>query len=152
MDKRKNLPIGMGPITEELIEELTFFYRLNAHELIRRLIADLEDDETMASFVSYNKMQKTKRIEKSSRIKGFKFKEADLEYFVKMQWKCRFRGLSTFIKQLIYFNYEKHIGEIDTEKTFLSFAIVYIAHLYSGSRCGDKGAGETISLFYFKTI
>ena len=104
----------MGPITEELIEELTIFYRLNAHELIRRLIADLENDETMSAFLAYNKDQKTKRIEKSSRIKGFKFKESDLDLFVKMQWKCRFRGLSTFIKQLIYFNYERHIGEIDT--------------------------------------
>jgi hypothetical protein len=108
-EKRKDLPIGMGALTESMIEELEFHYQTNAHELIRRMIDELEEPGIMETFMNYNRVNKIKRIEKSSRIKGYKFKPAEIEAFTKMQWKCRIKGLSTFIKQLIYFNYERHI-------------------------------------------
>lgn len=111
MAARKNLPIGMGPKTEAMIEELEFHFRLNAHELIRKLVKDLEDPDIQEAFIAYTRRHNIKRIEKSIRIRGFKFKEDEVEEFTKMQWKCRIKGLSTFIKQLVYFNYEKHIEE-----------------------------------------
>jgi hypothetical protein len=109
MEKRKDLPIGLGAQTEAMLEELEFHFRLNAHELIRKLIQDLNDPTIKNEFMEYNRINKIKRIEKSSRIKNFKFKTGEIKEFTSMQWGCRFKGLSTFIKQLIYFNYEKYI-------------------------------------------
>ena len=109
MSKRKDLPIGMGPKTEAIIDELEFFFRINAHELIRKLVRDLQDPEVNSEFMEYTRINKIKRIEKSIRIRGFKFKENEIEEFSKIQWKCRIKGLSTFLKQLFYFNYEKYI-------------------------------------------
>jgi len=109
MNKRKDLPIGMGPKTEEMIEELEFFFRLNGHDLVRKLVGDLDDSKIRDEFLAYNKKNKIKRIEKSVRIRGFKFKEDEIKKFTETQWDCRIKGISTFIKQLIYFNYEKHI-------------------------------------------
>lgn len=111
MAERKNLPIGMGPKTEAMIEELEFHFRLNAHELIRKLVRDLGDPAALEEFIDYTRTHQIKKIEKSIRIRGFKFKEDEVEEFTKMQWKCRIKGLSTFIKQLIYFNYEKFIDK-----------------------------------------
>lgn len=109
MTKRKDLPIGMGPKTEAMIDELGFHFRLNAHDLVRKMVNDLDDPAIKDEFTAYNETHKIKRIEKSIRIRGFKFKENEVEAFSKMQWQCRIKGLSTFIKQLIYFNYEKYI-------------------------------------------
>jgi len=111
-EKRKDLPIGMGGQTEAMIEELGFFYRLNGHDLIREMIKELEEHTLREAFLEYNRINNIQRIEKSSRIRGFKFKATEIEEFTKMQWKCRIKGLSTFIKQLIYFNYEKHIKSV----------------------------------------
>ena len=109
MEKRKDLPIGMGPKTEMMIEELEFHFRVNAHDLVRKMVKELDEPKINKEFTNYTKVNKIKRIEKSIRIRGFKFKESEIESFIKMQWKCRIKGLSTFIKQLIYFNFEKHI-------------------------------------------
>lgn len=109
MTKRKDLPIGLGPKTETMIDELGFHFRLNAHDLVRKMVNDLDNPTIKDEFTAYNEFHKIKRIEKSVRIRGFKFKENEVETFSKMQWKCRIKGLSTFIKQLIYFNYEKYI-------------------------------------------
>jgi len=74
------------------------------------MVRDVQDDPvTMAEFLEYNQENKIKRIEKSNRIRNFKFKPLEVDDFTKMQWKCRIKGLSTFIKQLIYYNYEKYI-------------------------------------------
>lgn len=113
MKKRKDLPIGMGPKTESMMEELEFFFQVNGHDLVRKMVKELEDPEIKKEFMEYNKVNKIKRIEKSVRIRGFKFFNNEVENFTKMQWKCRVKGLSTFIKQLIYFNYEKHIEKIE---------------------------------------
>lgn len=110
MDKRKDLPIGMGMTTESMLEELGIHFQLNTHDLIRKLVKDVQENlPTMEEFLEYNRVNLIKRIEKSNRIRNFKFKPAEVEDFVKLQWKCRIKGLSTFIKQLIYFNYEKYI-------------------------------------------
>lgn len=117
MQRRKDLPIGMGPTTESMLEDLGFHFQVNTHELIRKMINDVKDNpELMKEFMEYNQVNKIKRIEKSNRIRNFKFKPPEVEDFSKMQWKCRIKGLSTFIKQLIYFNYEKHI-DANTGKT-----------------------------------
>ena len=108
-EKRKDLPIGMGAQTETMLEELGFHYRMNGHDVIRQMVNELREDEIRDQFLEFNNINKIKRIEKSSRIRGFKFKTAEIEEFTKAQWKCRIKGLSTFIKQLIYFNYEKHV-------------------------------------------
>ena len=113
MKNRKNLPIGMGMKTESMIHELEVHLELNGHELIRKMIGDLNDPGFRDEFMEYNRVNSIKRIEKSSRIQGFKFKEKEIDDFIKMQWKCRIKGLSTFIKQLIYFYYEKNIGKIN---------------------------------------
>ena len=112
MKKRKDLPIGMGVKTEAMIHELEFHFQVNGHDLIRKMIQQLKDPTTENEFLEYNYQNKIKRIEKSSRIRGFKFKDNEIEEFIKMQWRCRIKGLSTFIKQLVYFNYEKHIEQI----------------------------------------
>ena len=112
MKNRKDLPIGMGMKTESMIHELEFHLQVNGHELIRKMIGDLNDAEIRDEFMEYNRLNQIKRIEKSSRIRGYKFKEKEIEEFIKMQWKCRIKGLSTFIKQLIYFYYEKYIEKI----------------------------------------
>ena len=112
MEKRKDLPIGMGMKTEAMIRELEFHFQVNGHDLIRKMIQQLNDPTIKDEFLEYNRLNKIKRIEKSSRIRGFKFKEKEIEAFIKMQWKCRIKGLSTFIKQLVYFNYEKFIEKI----------------------------------------
>jgi hypothetical protein len=112
MEKRKDLPIGMGGQTETMIEELEFHFHLNAHDVIRKMVKDLNDPTIKDEFMEYNNLNKIKRIEKSSRIRGYKFKKNEIEEFTAMQWKCRIKGLSTFIKQLIYFNYEKYIEKI----------------------------------------
>ncbi|MGD2092933.1 MAG: hypothetical protein PVH61_42615 [Candidatus Aminicenantes bacterium] len=112
MKNRKDLPIGMGMKTESMIHELEIHLQVNGHELIRKMIGELNDPEIRDKFMDYNRVNQIKRIEKSSRIRGFKFKEKEIEEFIKMQWKCRIKGLSTFIKQLIYFYYEKYIGKI----------------------------------------
>ena len=112
MKNRKDLPIGMGMKTESMIHELEIHLQVNGHELIREMIGELNDPEIRDEFMDYNRVNQIKRIEKSSRIRGFKFKEKEIEEFIKMQWKCRIKGLSTFIKQLIYFYYEKYIGKI----------------------------------------
>ena len=109
MQKRKDLPIGMGMKTESMIHELEFHLQVNGHDLIRKMIEGLNDPAIKNEFMEYNQANKIKRIEKSSRIRGYKFKDNEIEEFIKMQWKCRIKGLSTFIKQLIYFNYEKFI-------------------------------------------
>ena len=113
MGKRKDLPIGMGPKTESMVEELEFHFRVNGHDLVRRMVKELENPETHREFMEYNTTHKVRRVEKSVRIRGFKFLIDEVEAFTKMQWKCRIKGLSTFIKQLVYFNYEKHIGKIE---------------------------------------
>ena len=113
MRKRKDLPIGMGAKTEAMIHELEFHLKVNGHDLIRKMIEHLNDPTIKNEFMEYNRENKIIRIEKSSRIRGFKFKENEIEEFIKMQWKCRIKGLSTFIKQLIYFYYEKYIEEIE---------------------------------------
>jgi hypothetical protein len=112
MAKRKDLPVGMGTQTEAMIEELGFHFRLNTHELIRKMIRDIDEPGINKEFLEYNQRHKIRRIEKSNRIRGFKFKEDEIEEFIKKQWQCRIKGLSTFIKQLVYFNYEKHVEEI----------------------------------------
>jgi len=112
MEKRKDLPIGMGMKTEAMIRELEFHFQVNGHDLVRKIIQQLNDPAIKDEFLQYNHLNKIKRIEKSSRIRGFKFKENEIEEFIKMQWKCRIKGLSTFIKQLVYFNYEKFIEKI----------------------------------------
>lgn len=111
MSKRKDLPIGMGPKTEAMIEELEFYFRINAHQLVRQMVTELDKKEIEDEFMEYTRKNKIKRIEKSIKIRGFKFKEDEIEEFSKKQWGCRIKGLSTFIKQLVYFNYEKLIGE-----------------------------------------
>ncbi|UCH97409.1 MAG: hypothetical protein JSV88_11305 [Candidatus Aminicenantes bacterium] len=113
MVKRKDLPIGMGAKTEAMIRELEFHLQVNGHDLVRKMIRDLNDPAIKNEFMAYTQVNQIKRIEKSSRIQGFKFKEKEIEEFTKMQWRCRIKGLSTFIKQLVYFNYEKYIGNID---------------------------------------
>jgi hypothetical protein len=112
MEKRKDLPIGMGLKTESMIHELEFHLQVNGHDLIRKMIESLDNLDIKNEFMEYNRINKIKRIEKSSRIRGFKFKEKEIDEFIKMQWKCRIKGLSTFIKQLVYFYYEKYIGKI----------------------------------------
>ena len=112
MEKRKDLPVGMGPKTEMMIEELEFHFRLNAHDLVRRMVGELNHQKNREEFMEYTRINKIKRIEKSMKIRGFKFKESEIEEFTKMQWQCRIKGLSTFLKQLIYFNFEKHIEGI----------------------------------------
>jgi hypothetical protein len=112
MKNRKDLPIGMGMKTESMIHELEIHLQVNGHDLIRKMIGNLNDPTIKNEFMEYNRENQIKRIEKSSRIRGFKFKEKEIEEFIKMQWKCRIKGLSTFIKQLIYFHYEKYIGKI----------------------------------------
>jgi hypothetical protein len=112
MEKRKDLPIGMGTKTEAMIQELEFHFQVNGHDLVRKMIQQLNDPTIKDEFLEYNHLNKIKRIEKSSRIRGFKFKDKEIEEFIKMQWKCRIKGLSTFIKQLVYFNYEKFIEKI----------------------------------------
>ena len=112
MKNRKDLPIGMGMKTESMIHELEFHLQVNGHDLIRKMIENLNDPAIKDEFMEYNRVNQIKHIEKSSRIRGFKFKEKEIEEFIKMQWKCRIKGLSTFIKQLIYFYYEKYIGKI----------------------------------------
>ncbi len=109
MAKRKDLPIGMGPKTEEMLEELGFHFQLNGHDLVRKMVKDLDDPQILEKFLEYNKTNNIKRIEKSVRIRGFKFIRTEVEEFSKMQWKVRIKGLSTFIKQLIYFNYETNV-------------------------------------------
>lgn len=112
MVRRKDLPIGMGPKTEKMIEELEFHFHLNGHDLVRKMVGDLGQPETKRDFSEYCKNSRHRRIEKIVRIKGFKFREKEFETFVKIQWKCRIKGLSTFIKQLVYYNYEKYLGPI----------------------------------------
>jgi hypothetical protein len=113
MKNRKDLPIGMGMKTESMIHELEIHLQVNGHDLIRKMIENLNDPAIKNEFMEYNRVNQIKRIEKSSRIRGFKFKEKEIEEFIKMQWKCRLKGLSTFIKQLVYFYYEKYIGKIN---------------------------------------
>jgi hypothetical protein len=113
MKNRKDLPIGMGIKTESMIHELEIYLQINGHDLIRKMIENLDDPAIRNEFTEYNRVNNIKRIERSSRIRGFKFKEKEIEDFIKMQWKCRIKGLSTFIKQLIYFYYEKYIGKIN---------------------------------------
>lgn len=112
MEKRKDLPIGMGAKTESMIRELEFHFQVNGHELVRKMIRLLKEPTVNKEFMEYTRLNKIKRIEKSSRIRNFKFKENEIEEFTKMQWKCRIKGLSTFIKQLVYFNYEKNVEKI----------------------------------------
>lgn len=112
MKNRKDLPIGMGMKTESIIHKLEVHLDVNGHELIRKMIGNLHDPGIIDEFMEYNRVNNIKRIEKISRIRGFKFKEKEIDEFIKMQWKCRIKGLSTFIKQLVYFYYEKHIGKI----------------------------------------
>jgi len=112
MAKRKDLPIGMGPKTEAMVEELEFHFQVNGHDLVRRMVNELENPEIRKEFMEYHHAHKTRKVEKSVRIRGFKFMIDEVEEFTKMQWKCRIKGLSTFIKQLVYFNYEKHIEKI----------------------------------------
>lgn len=113
MKKRKDLPIGMGPKTEAMMEELEFHFQVNGHDLVRKMVQELADPEIKEKFIEYNKVNKIRRIEKSVRIRGFKFLNNEVEDFSRMQWQCRVKGLSTFIKQLIYFNYEKYIEKIE---------------------------------------
>lgn len=112
MKKRKDLPVGMGPKTEAMIEELEFHFRTNAHELIRRLIKELGDPEIKKQFAEYVQQHKKRKVEKSIRIRGFKFLEEEIDHFSGLQWECRIKGLSTFIKHLVYFNYERFIEKI----------------------------------------
>jgi len=112
MKNRKDLPIGMGMKTESMIHELEIHLQVNGHDLIRKMIDNLSDPGIRDEFMEYNRVNSIKRIEKSSRIRGYKFKEKEIEEFIKMQWKCRIKGLSTFIKQLVYFYYEKNIEKI----------------------------------------
>jgi hypothetical protein len=112
MKNRKDLPIGMGMKTESMIHELEIHLQVNGHDLIRKMIGNLNDPTIKNEFMEYNRVNQIKRIEKSSRIRGYKFKEKEIEEFIKMQWKCKIKGLSTFIKQLAYFYYEKYIEKI----------------------------------------
>ncbi|MCP4151154.1 MAG: hypothetical protein GY757_25645 [bacterium] len=113
MDTRKNLPIGMGTATETMIEDLGFHFKVNSHDLVRQMVKELDDESLYNEFLEYNKNNKVKRIEKTVRIHGFKFQQSDIDSFSKMQWKCRFKGISTFIKQLIYFYHEKYINKAE---------------------------------------
>jgi len=103
----------MGMKTGYMIHELEARLAVNGHELVRKMIGSLNDPGTRNEFMEYNRVNNIKRIEQSSRIQGFKFKEKEIDEFIKIQWKCRIKGLSTFIKQLVYFYYEKHIGKIN---------------------------------------
>ena len=75
MKNRKDLPIGMGMKTESMIHELEIHLQVNGHDLIRKMIGNLNDPTIKNEFMEYNRVNQIKRIEKSSRIRGFKFKE-----------------------------------------------------------------------------
>ena len=110
---RRIFGIGLGPITDEAIKELEFYFRLNTHDLIRKLSKDLSDKKIHEEFLEYNKKNKTRKLETIGRIHCFKFKENEVEEFISLQWGCRIKHLSKFIKQLIHFNYEKFISPME---------------------------------------
>ena len=114
MNKKKSIGFTLGEKTQELFEQVVIHMRLKKREAGEKLITDLKQQGIEKEFENFlNNIGTKKNLEPSGKKPTiFQFTQEVREELDNIHWNYGFLTKTIFFKYLIYFYYDKHVGNI----------------------------------------